>query len=572
MTYCLVPNHVIMNDCMNEKTDKWLLKVKQWQTDDSTLSVIKDQTLNIPDILSFLSELIQALKTFTSVADALHNIPQVGQLLGMFILSPRLLLNTDIFRALMTCIMFFYVDKPSCSVEDRAKLWVISQIKQMICNPNDDLHNNLTTIFTGHKLRDFHTQCVDKVCKEFTSSVDKSHTKSMDVSILCDICYVCLSLRDVAAFDKLFTSVLQQLVINSPSDDRVFKLVKDIEQTQKHPYTANHPIIPVCHDGQILLWSHSLYMLEHEVLDLIEKAISACATQPHIYAIVFSILRDVTECNDYHWKFVNLVHMLHRLVRNKIENNHQHSINLIIQYPEPIRHLVGLLCFRPKDLSTASLENHIQQIDECLTVECHHLRSWIQREIHFTIIQFLEWYITVMSYSYICDKKLFSCCLRILTVLNGYSENIGVVNQVTQDVIECLRCLFSKHHLSNVDLCCALDSVLAKETSQLLQNKVIADRLLAKMLLLFCVLSFGGHLVLTDILSIVFGKDSSEHYQLETLLMTVTHIQDSGLSLLKINEDVRCWLISAVNRHSQSTCDTLDNCDLSIQIQLLTEQ
>jgi len=54
--------------------------------------------------------------------------------------------------------------------------------------------------------------------------------------------------------------------------------------------------------------------------------------------------------------------------------------------------------------------------------------------------------------------------------------------------------------------------------------------------------------------------------------MTVTHIQDSGLSLLKINEDVRCWLISAVNRHSQSTCDTLDNCDLSIQIQLLTEQ
>lgn len=61
----------------------------------------------------------------------------------------------------------------------------------------------------------------------------------MDVSILCDICYVCLSLRDVAAFDKLFTSVLQQLVINSPSDDRVFKLVKDIEQTQKHPYTGN---------------------------------------------------------------------------------------------------------------------------------------------------------------------------------------------------------------------------------------------------------------------------------------------------------------------------------------------
>jgi len=59
-----------MNDCMNEKTDKWLLKVKQWQTDDSTLSVIKDQTLNIPDILSFLSELIQALKTFVSDASS----------------------------------------------------------------------------------------------------------------------------------------------------------------------------------------------------------------------------------------------------------------------------------------------------------------------------------------------------------------------------------------------------------------------------------------------------------------------------------------------------------------------
>ena len=71
--------------------------------------------------------------------------------------------------------------------------------------------------------------------------------------VLCDKCRVCLSLRHITVFDYLLTSLVRRLVTSTAINGPVEKLLHDIEETQKHPYTGVQNQV-LYHDQNIVVY------------------------------------------------------------------------------------------------------------------------------------------------------------------------------------------------------------------------------------------------------------------------------------------------------------------------------
>ena len=67
--------------------------------------------------------------------------------------------------------------------------------------------------------------------------------------------------------------------------------------------------------------------------------------------------------------------------------------------------------------------------------------------------------------------------------------------------MESLRCLYSKQNLTLIDIDCALAPVVPVVSRSC--EKLITDPLLGQLVLIFCLLSAGGHKVIKGVLNMV---------------------------------------------------------------------
>ncbi|XP_070563976.1 Fanconi anemia group C protein-like isoform X2 [Ptychodera flava] len=536
------------DDQLCAKVDDWLTRVKVWgQADDgpSAREAFECKT----SLNEFLVHLYQVLSQWDTHF-AVKTLPNVGQLLGRLCCNSVVLLSESTYKILLKCILTLAPEEPKDDLEEKAKRWAHSQIKNTAAYvPAEKPFKSVTemTGFLPHEFNQIATQkLIDAIqtdldtlcCRRWSSktnclipvrsSVASTHINSSDrmpgvsgdVSLR-DISDMCLPLLHLQQALPLVESLLR-CHSGSITEELSTVFLEKVTELQGNAYMKESCDLDLSYEGRLQLWSRYFPALEQEVRSLIRvilvhrpfcsrrEALSiiqsrnlpqACTDNPSIYRAVTAMLKSILVSCHGNTSVLKLISLFSVSILDAASHGcEEPQIEICSLYSLGLRPLVQLLQIKPKGLSNSACYVQIKSIcaiiNELKLTEDTFAIWWI-------LVQFEWWFYKAIELVLIPDIDLD----MTLTLLCWYAIPLSNATHhfyktILKDVICPLQVLQSKVYLKSCDIQYTLSANKDLYSNQLIQ-------IVTPLLVLFLLKSSGGHLIAVDILEMAIPTDSA---------------------------------------------------------------
>lgn len=514
--------------------------------DNSSINV--EET--VPVVLRRRKEIflvLDSLKEFLNNSDldkALHILPDTGQLLGRLCSLNVVICDSELFKAVLTCMLCLYKQNPSTQLEKKAKQWVLAQIK-------NSTYLTKKQEFVVFRLGLGRSDVIDEqlrlLLKHVSTALEKIHSNikakykaqgCLPRSLLVDssLKSIVMTVLSIPYFDTLslvwekLLDVLSNYSNSDPSVNMVYQRLMEIQKQSfiSKDYSESAPALSrrCCY----LLWTSYLPSLEQAVLQVVQEAkkftlpsniknclnrhhlVSICAEHSHLHMAVIQMIHTLMVGSGSPF-VADIMSLLNFQIQNLISHHQLHTDPLdsfCTRYPANIQSLVSQLLLNHRDLTMDQAGYHITHITECIKTLHNHYGN--QLSLLF-LLHFKHWHIKAVQICLICDKKHVSGCLELTSYMCNYThtEREEYYGRL-QSLIMCLRPLLFKSSLNLNDIKYAL----AASQSDCKDGEM--DAAIGQILVSFIFYSSGGVKLTAEILEMVTGKvDPFEN--LTTLMM-----------------------------------------------------
>ncbi|XP_049341660.1 Fanconi anemia group C protein isoform X1 [Astyanax mexicanus] len=259
----------------------WMDKAVTWGQATS-LSARLDTTKHLNSLRSFLQQLLEKLQSMSSTAEAMKNLPFVGQFLGRLCWNPYvtadgkfmtlLLAGGESSRLLLQCVWHLYSVNPQNAVERRANEWIQNLLYHLTSEEEGSVGHALEK-HSGSLNQHYYSETLKKMVALLTEEVSMNRISSTPFTERCScnrlraVSVACVPLVTCPLVAPLTGALLKHQVSCGCSH-----LSEEFIEAVSTAWLSKKLVIEDL--AVIALWCHSLSSLERAVLSLLESVLS----------------------------------------------------------------------------------------------------------------------------------------------------------------------------------------------------------------------------------------------------------------------------------------------------------
>ncbi|XP_033636645.1 Fanconi anemia group C protein-like [Asterias rubens] len=271
-----------------------LERTKEWKSDQSGQQ--NDGSGHRSELRVFLTDLHRQLVEWGSLSNALKNIPNVAQLLGRLCHNPAVMVQEDVCKLVIQCVMDFYTCTPCNPTEEKAVKWAQSQIlhctsyskgkknpcvgvaESVGCSAS---HFNLTSTLQllESMVEDLYKVPVTRWDSRANCLVPSKQLSSTTLSHLSELCLPLVTSTSSAVVPLV--ECLLSCHGNTAEDALSPAFLKAITESQQNAYTAKKNTLTMTYKGRVSLWTRYLPALESEFLNLVQALMDEYPSTEH---------------------------------------------------------------------------------------------------------------------------------------------------------------------------------------------------------------------------------------------------------------------------------------------------
>uniref|UniRef100_A0A8B9GU08 FA complementation group C n=1 Tax=Astyanax mexicanus TaxID=7994 RepID=A0A8B9GU08_ASTMX len=249
----------------------WMDKAVTWGQATS-LSARLDTTKHLNSLRSFLQQLLEKLQSMSSTAEAMKNLPFVGQFLGRLCWNPYVTADGESSRLLLQCVWHLYSVNPQNAVERRANEWIQNLLYHLTSEEEGSVGHALEK-HSGSLNQHYYSETLKKMVALLTEEVSMNRISSTPFTERCScnrlraVSVACVPLVTCPLVAPLTGALLKHQVSCGCSH-----LSEEFIEAVSTAWLSKKLVIEDL--AVIALWCHSLSSLERAVLSLLESVLS----------------------------------------------------------------------------------------------------------------------------------------------------------------------------------------------------------------------------------------------------------------------------------------------------------